>query len=324
MIVGSRVVPMPLNVIDATDRVRQHHGDLTSLVESLATVGLLHPVIVNSDGVLVSGGRRVAAARHLGWTEIPAIVNPSMDDLELLLVAERDENTCRLAFTPSEMVEAGRRIEHLFKNAAKQRQGTRTDLASVVQPPGKLPESHQEPQRQLRENFSLSEEFELDGNLPQSGELQHHENFSLSGAFGSRESGVAADRIAAAVGTSRPTLAKAREVVDAAEDPDAPTGVREAALTARAEMDATGKVDPAFQKVREAKTQARKRSLSKEEQRRLDDEETARRAARILAKFVANWPCFDSWRKGRDREVINQHISKDTLGELLYIEGLLR
>jgi ParB family chromosome partitioning protein len=53
-------------------RHRQDYGDLDGLAESIAAVGLLHPVVVNSDGRLIAGARRImAAAQKLGWTEIP-------------------------------------------------------------------------------------------------------------------------------------------------------------------------------------------------------------------------------------------------------------
>jgi hypothetical protein len=52
------------------------------------------------------------------------------------------------------------------------------------------------------------------------------------------------------------TLEKARHVVQAAADPKAPEPVRQAAREAQQAMDRTGKVDPAFRKVREAEVEA--------------------------------------------------------------------
>jgi len=53
------------------------------------------------------------------------------------VTAERDENVCRLDFTPSEAVALAGRLEALERPKAKERQGKRTDL----QHSGKLPES---------------------------------------------------------------------------------------------------------------------------------------------------------------------------------------
>lgn len=48
-----------------------------------------------------------------------------------------DENTCRLDFTPEELVDLAERLEDLERRAAKERQGKRTDL----EPSPKLRES---------------------------------------------------------------------------------------------------------------------------------------------------------------------------------------
>lgn len=52
------------------------------------------------------------------------------------LKIERDENSCRKAFTPSELVAMRRKIEGHFKDEAKERQGERTDLKETSRPSG--------------------------------------------------------------------------------------------------------------------------------------------------------------------------------------------
>ena len=39
--------------------------------DSIAEVGLLHPVVVTPEGRLIAGQRRLEACRQLGWTEVP-------------------------------------------------------------------------------------------------------------------------------------------------------------------------------------------------------------------------------------------------------------
>ena len=63
-------------------------------------------------------------------------------------------------------------------------------------------------------------------------------------------------RTAKAVGMSRGTLAKARRVKSAATDKSLPPAVQQVARDAVAEMDRTGKVDPAFKRVERAKSDA--------------------------------------------------------------------
>lgn len=76
-------------------RHRQDFGDIDGLAESITAVGLMHPVVVNSDGKLIAGARRILAAQKLGWTEIPVTVV----DLENIVEGEFAENTQRKDFT---------------------------------------------------------------------------------------------------------------------------------------------------------------------------------------------------------------------------------
>jgi hypothetical protein len=68
----------------------------------MAEIGQLQPILVTPDHRLIAGGRRLAAATSLGWSQIEAKVIRELDNATALLQAERDENTCRKAFTPTE------------------------------------------------------------------------------------------------------------------------------------------------------------------------------------------------------------------------------
>jgi ParB family transcriptional regulator, chromosome partitioning protein len=61
----------PIAEIRIGKRIRKDMGDVQSLAESIEDLGLLHPVLVTPDGLLLSGERRLRAAKLLGWTEIP-------------------------------------------------------------------------------------------------------------------------------------------------------------------------------------------------------------------------------------------------------------
>jgi ParB-like chromosome segregation protein Spo0J len=105
-------------------RYRKDLGDLRPLAESIAEVGLLHPVVVTPEGRLIAGQRRLEACRHLGWTEIPVTV------VDLLQAArgEAHENFIRKDLLPSEIVALKRAIEPLERREARDRQGHRADL----------------------------------------------------------------------------------------------------------------------------------------------------------------------------------------------------
>jgi ParB family chromosome partitioning protein len=53
---------------------RQDLGDLEGLADSIATFGLLVPVTVTPENVLVFGLRRLRACEWLGWDTIPVTV----------------------------------------------------------------------------------------------------------------------------------------------------------------------------------------------------------------------------------------------------------
>ncbi len=105
-------------------RYRKDLGDLSTLAQSIAEVGLLHPVVVTPEGRLIAGQRRLEACRHLGWTEVPVTVV----DLYQAASGEAHENFVRKDLLPSEIVALKRAIEPLERRAARERQGTRADL----------------------------------------------------------------------------------------------------------------------------------------------------------------------------------------------------
>lgn len=120
---GETVEPTgrPIDSIIIGSRIRSDLGDLDGLATSLALVGMLQPVVVDADGTLIAGRRRIEAAKRLGWTEVPTYVVTTLEDARTRLVAERDENTERKPMTPSELVMMSRAIEAVEAPRARQR-----------------------------------------------------------------------------------------------------------------------------------------------------------------------------------------------------------
>lgn len=75
-------------------------GDLTELKTSILQSGLLHPVSVTPDAVLISGWHRLEACRQLGMPTI-AVRVCELTELEAE-IAEIDENLVRKELTPLE------------------------------------------------------------------------------------------------------------------------------------------------------------------------------------------------------------------------------
>jgi Domain of unknown function (DUF4326)/ParB/Sulfiredoxin domain len=93
---------IPIADVIVKDRHRSDLGDLESLAVSLRELGQLQPIVLSANYLLIAGGRRLAAAKSLGWTEIEAKIANDLTSAADLLRAERDENTCRKAFAPTE------------------------------------------------------------------------------------------------------------------------------------------------------------------------------------------------------------------------------
>jgi ParB/RepB/Spo0J family partition protein len=115
---------MRIEQIQIGFRYRKDLGDLRPLVDSIAEVGLLHPVVVTPEGRLIAGQRRLEACRLMGWTEVPVTVV----DLYQAARGEAHENFVRKDLLPSEIVALKRAIEPLERKVARQRQGSRADL----------------------------------------------------------------------------------------------------------------------------------------------------------------------------------------------------
>jgi ParB family chromosome partitioning protein len=106
------MVQVEIKSIRVRRRIRKDLGDVEGLAESLSRFGQLHPIVLTRKKVLVSGRRRLEAARILGWTTIDAITIASRDAAQLLEL-ELDENVQRYQLTRDEVEDALARLERL-------------------------------------------------------------------------------------------------------------------------------------------------------------------------------------------------------------------
>jgi ParB family chromosome partitioning protein len=124
------VVRVPLEAIrDNPRNPRERLRGIEELAKSLRNYGLLQAVLVRpvpgGEYVLIAGHRRLAAARLLGWSEIPALVRgvASEDDAFLLTLTE---NLQREDLSPREQ---SRALEILVR----ERGWSTRQIASAVQ-----------------------------------------------------------------------------------------------------------------------------------------------------------------------------------------------
>lgn len=120
---------MRVDSIRIGERHRKQLGDIGALAQSIADVGLLHPVVVTPDGKLIAGQRRLAAVTMLGWAEVPVTVI----DIEDVVLGERAENIVRLDFTPTEAVAIGRALEEHEAEKARLRMLAGVPYANFAQ-----------------------------------------------------------------------------------------------------------------------------------------------------------------------------------------------
>lgn len=103
-------------------RHRSDLGDLGPLMASIKRVGLLQPITVTPDGVLVCGRRRLEAITRLGWRSVKVWVRAGISDHLSGLLAQQDENVLHKPLTPTEAAGLYRELKALFAEDALRRQ----------------------------------------------------------------------------------------------------------------------------------------------------------------------------------------------------------
>ncbi|HEX9070985.1 MAG TPA: MT-A70 family methyltransferase [Pseudolabrys sp.] len=123
----------PIAGIQIGHRHRRELGNVDQLAASIASVGLLHPIVVTPDGALIAGERRLEAAKRLGWASVPVTVVA----LDEIVRGEFAENANRKDFLPSEIDAIRRALEPLERAAAKKRMSEGGKVGKISTPSGK-------------------------------------------------------------------------------------------------------------------------------------------------------------------------------------------
>ena len=99
----SAVEQVSIDSIEIGFRRRQKLGKVQRLASSIERRGLLHPIVIDDEGVLVAGERRLAACKSLGWRTIPArrIGTLTEDELRELELDENEEREALLTYEKS-------------------------------------------------------------------------------------------------------------------------------------------------------------------------------------------------------------------------------
>ena len=226
-------------------RHRTDFGDIEELAASIAREGLLQPITITPEGVLVCGARRLAAIKQLGWRKTNVWVRSGISDKLGHLLAEQDENTLHKPLTQQESAALYRELKELLAEDA-QRRDAATRFSSEYQPgkngTGKFPDPSQ-----LRQAHG------------QKGEAREQAAAMIPGS------------------ASYKTLEKISYLQHLTTDPAVPGQLRAQAEQELSRIDAGAPVDPVYRQLREAAETAQRNR--EDELHRLADEAVAKAKA---------------------------------------------
>jgi ParB family transcriptional regulator, chromosome partitioning protein len=113
-------------------------ASVDALADSIREGGLLHPISLTSDYVLVAGGHRLAAYRKLGYKSIPATIL-ELDGIHAELLA-LDENLRRRALTEAEEDLALKRRKEIYEELHPEVRAGQVQAAGSNRVQGKGPQ----------------------------------------------------------------------------------------------------------------------------------------------------------------------------------------
>lgn len=97
-------------------------ADIEQLTASIKKLGLLQPVTITPDGVLVCGARRLEAVKQLGWRTLKVWVRSGISDELNRLLSQQDENEQRKPLDPLEQAALFRELHKLMAEDGARRQ----------------------------------------------------------------------------------------------------------------------------------------------------------------------------------------------------------
>jgi ParB family chromosome partitioning protein len=103
---------VPIDDIIVKKRIRKDLGNIEALAESLKKFGQISPIVISKKNVLIAGGRRLEAAKSLGWRTINAVIADIPGELSQLEY-EVEENLQRRDFNSEEFADASKQLYRL-------------------------------------------------------------------------------------------------------------------------------------------------------------------------------------------------------------------
>lgn len=116
---------IPFEQIKVRERFREDLGNIEELAVSIREKGLIQPISVNADFVLLAGGRRYTACKALGLDRIPVVIREGNDEVDAREV-ELMENIHRKEMGWQEKAKLISRIHTLYREKDPNWQGKKT------------------------------------------------------------------------------------------------------------------------------------------------------------------------------------------------------
>ncbi|EYT53028.1 chromosome partitioning protein ParB [Leucobacter sp. UCD-THU] len=115
------VVIRTVDSIQVGNRHRKDLGDIDALAASIQRDGLLQPITVTPEGVLVCGARRLAAIKQLAWAEVRVWVRSGISTQLGYMLAEQNDNMLHKPLSQLEAAELYREMKVILAEDAAQR-----------------------------------------------------------------------------------------------------------------------------------------------------------------------------------------------------------
>lgn len=297
-----------LDTIAVGVRHRHDLGDIDELANSIKDLGLLQPVTITPDGVLVCGRRRLEAVRRLGWRTIKVWIRSGISDRLTELLAQQDENALHKPLTALEQADLYAELKELYAEEGRRRQEASRFGAEDT---GAL----------TRPATSAGENGAGDPPAPSRGSL---------------DSRYQAARMVTGKGSYQ-RLDRVKFLQAVAGDTFQPSTVRELAAAELKTVEATGVVEPSYRKVQAAIELAAHPIPEDEDLTRLAAEAKARAAQkqarrgihaappkspepptpeappkyRTLRSFLYTWAELDGWSRHYDLDQIAHDLTDE-------------
>lgn len=105
-------VPLSSITVDRDNRQRRELTGIEELAASIKATGLINPIVVTQDHVLVAGERRYTAHQYLGYDQIAVQYAEDLDEIELQMI-ELEENIKRVDLPWQDQVRSIARFEQM-------------------------------------------------------------------------------------------------------------------------------------------------------------------------------------------------------------------